>query len=70
MGPLDLLPTEVLVEIFKRLQVKDILTMRWVSTRMKIVAREKEIWKGVVMKSTYPPPYNRENLYVENGYNR
>ena len=46
---IDLLPTEVLVEIFQRLAVKEILAMRRVSTRLKRVAREKEIWKGVVI---------------------
>ena len=57
----DLLPTEVLVEIFLRLPVKDILTMRRVSTRLKMVAREKEIWKGVVIYEG--------GLYYDNVYN-
>ena len=48
MSRFDFLPTEVLVKIFQRLSVKDILRMRRVSTRLKMVAREKEIWKGVV----------------------
>ena len=56
----DLLPTEALVEIFQRLPVRDILTMRRVSTRLKMVAREKEIWKGIVIW--------KEGLYYDNDY--
>ena len=60
MSRFDLLPTEVLVEIFQRLPVKDILTMRRVSTRLKMVAREKEIWRGVVVY--------HGGLYYDNDY--
>ena len=60
MSLLELLPTEVLVEIFQRLLVKDILTMRRVSTRLKMVAREGEIWKGVVM--------SMDSLYYDKDY--
>ena len=61
MSLFDLLPTEVLVEIFQRLPVKDILTMRRVSTRLKMVAREREIWKGVLIW--------RDGLYHDYDYN-
>ena len=51
------------MEIFQRLPMKEILTMRRVSTRMKMVAREREIWKGVVISSSFW----REGLYYDNG---
>ena len=57
----DLLPTEVLVEILRRLSVKDILTIRRMSTRLNMVARDREIWKGVVIWV--------EGLYYDNDYN-
>ena len=60
MSLFELLPTEALVEIFQRLPVKEILTMRRVSTRLKMAAREKEIWKEVVLW--------RDGLYYDNDY--
>ena len=49
------------MDILQRLPVKDILTMRRVSTRLKMVAREREIWEGAVIWM--------DGLYYDKDYN-
>ena len=43
------LPNEVLVEIYRHLPVKDILSMRQVSVLHSVLARERTIWEGMVI---------------------
>ena len=42
---MDKLPDEVLVNIFSFLPVGDLLTMRKVSVRNGMVARDKQLWR-------------------------
>ena len=61
------IPDEVLVDIFRFLPVRDLLTMRKVSVRHGRVARDKQLWKWIRIAGT---KLYRDKKYVTEGGRR